>query len=223
MTLLETVWWYLENTLEYSIQMIPCMLVGLFGYLLVRPVRNKRLAGAGLKSGLARECALLVFVMFCAGLSSLTVFPANFWTIGHWTEVLHGQRPLFPPVDWRIQLRTLQLTPFQEIRRAIRGPWVMFLMLANIGIFTPIGFLPALLWRNWRWWKSMLLGLLTSCTIEFVQFFIGRSPDIDDVILNTTGALVGFWLFWLLRSIIPKFTIKFQCQSEGENGNGSLC
>ncbi|WP_394803845.1 VanZ family protein [Muriventricola aceti] len=140
--------------------------------------------------------------------------------MNRWYWVLHGMEPLFPPVDWQIQWDTLQLTPFQEIIRAFRGPWVMFLMVANIGIFCPIGFFPALLWRGWRWWKSALVGLCTSVFIEFVQFFIGRSSDVDDVILNTAGTLVGFWIFWLINALLPQLTIKFQCTTKELPGYG---
>lgn len=92
--------------------------------------------------------------------------------------------------------------------------------VANIGIFCPIGFFPALLWRGWRWWKSALVGLCTSVFIEFVQFFIGRSSDVDDVILNTAGTLVGFWIFWLINALLPQLTIKFQCTTKELPGYG---
>jgi len=209
--------WYLENIWDYFKQMLPCMAVALAVSLLLRPQRISRLERQGLVSAPLREGTLVIFVMFCAGLASLTVFPAYFWTANHWRLALSGQQPLFPPVDWDIQLATLQLTPFQEILRGLKGNWVMFLVVANIGIFLPMGFFPALLWRRPRWWKSTLVGLCTSCTIELVQFFIGRSTDIDDVILNTTGALVGYWMFWLLRAVFPAFCSKFQCHTSEEN------
>ena len=215
MSLIETLWWYLENTVEYFFQMLPCMCIALTLFLLLRPRRQRRLARMRLSSGPWREGGLLLFVMFAAGLAALTLFPAYFWTAGHWRAVLAGAEPLFRPVDFQIQLQTLQMEPLQEIFRAFRGPWVMFLMLANIGIFAPVGFFTALLWRKPRWWKSLLVGFCSSVTIEFIQFFIGRSSDIDDVILNTTGALAGFLLFWLLRLIAPRFTEKFQCQPRG--------
>lgn len=220
MSLWETIQWYWGNILDYGLQMLPCMLIGVFGFLLFLPSRKRRLASLGLSSSSGREAVLLLFVMFCAGLASVTLFPANFWSLNRWYWVLHGTEPLFPPVDWQIQWDTLQLTPFQEIIRAFRGPWVMFLMVANIGIFCPIGFFPALLWRGWRWWKSALLGLCTSVFIEFVQFFIGRSSDVDDVILNTAGTLVGFWIFWLINALLPQLTIKFQCTTKELPGYG---
>ena len=106
------------------------------------------------------------------------------------------------------------LTPFQEIRRALRSMsyWLLFMLLGNIIMFVPVGFFPALLWRRARWWKSLLAGFCSSCTIEFTQFFIGRSTDIDDVILNTAGALAGFLLFCLARALFPGFLSKFQCR-----------
>lgn len=215
MSLTRTLWWYLENIGEYLLQMLPCMCIALILFFLLRPRRLRRLARMGLSSGPWREVGLLLFVMFAAGLVALTLFPAYFWTAGHWRAVLAGTKPLFRPVNFKIQLQTLQMKPFQEIFRAFRGPWVMFLMLANIGIFAPVGFFTALLWRNPRWWKSLLVGFCSSVTIEFIQIFIDRSTDIDDVILNTTGALAGFWMFWLLRLTAPRFTKKFQCQPRG--------
>ena len=199
----------------YLRQMLPLGLLALLAFLLLRPRRARRLERLGLTSGPLREITLCLFVLFCAGLAALTVFPAGFWNLAHWQSALRGETPLFPPVDWVIQRQTLQLIPFQEIWRAFRGPWVMFLMLANIGIFFPVGFFPALLWRGWGWWKALLLGLLTSCIIESIQFFIGRSTDIDDVILNTTGAVLGFGLYALLRALFPRAAVRFHCQDKG--------
>ena len=215
MSLTKIVLWYLGNIWDYFLQMLPCMGVALFIFVLLQPWRHKLLFRQGLSSSLWREVGLLLFTMFSAGLAALTLFPANFWTVGYWSEFLTGNRPLFQPVDFDIQLQTIQIEPFREIFRAFRGPWVMFLMLANIGIFSPIGFLVALLWRRPHWWKSMLIGFFVSLFIEFIQFFIGRSTDVDDVILNTTGALVGYWIFCLLKAIFPNFILKFQCQSRG--------
>ena len=215
MSLMETLWWYLENSWDYLLQMLPCMCVALILFLLLRPWRRKRLARMYLSSGPWREGGMLLFVMSSAGLAALTLFPARFWTVGHWRAVLDGTAPLFRRVDFKLQLQTLQMSPLQEIFRAFRGPWVMFLMLANLGIFAPVGFFTALLWRKPRWWKSLLVGFCASAAIEFIQIFIGRSSDIDDVILNTAGALAGFWIFCFLRAILPKFTQKFQCQPRG--------
>lgn len=47
--------------------------------------------------------------------------------------------------------------------------------------------------------KIILIPLLTSVVIETVQLFEGRRCDIDDVILNTAGAIIGWALFRICR------------------------
>lgn len=214
----------------YVMQMLPLGLLALVILLLLRPVRTKRLRKLGLTSSIWREIALALFVVFCAGLTALTLFPANLWAYvfdgmfrqTYWRWAWSGRSladfyPTWEQTMSQIPYLSEMLTPFQEIQRALRhmSYWLLFMLLGNIVMFMPIGFFPALLWRRWKWWKSLITGFFTSTVIEFVQFFIGRSTDIDDVILNSLGALAGFWIFWLLRSIFPNFIRNFQCQPSG--------
>lgn len=213
-----------SDVLSYVVQMIPMCLLALIVFLLVRPARLGRLKAHGLVSGTLREITLCLFLLFCAGLAALTLFPSNIWTyVISFGRAYPEEYTLFSFYPtWEQTMSGLDhlpnmLTPFQEIRRALghMSYWLLFMLLGNIIMFMPIGFFPALLWRKWRWWRSLLTGFCTSATIEFIQFFIGRSTDIDDVILNTAGALAGFWIFCLLRAIAPNFTEKFQCHPRG--------
>lgn len=198
---LARVWWYMN-------EMLPLALVALGVLLTCRGWRKRRLADRGLVSGMAREVLLALFVAFCAGLAALTLFPGGFWDLyTHWRY--GGQWSGFrswPEIVARLELLPEMLTPFQEITRAWRTGLdiLWFMLLGNIVMFMPLGFFPALLWRKWRWWKSLLVGFCASFTIEFTQFFIGRFTDIDDVILNTTGALAGYWLYCLFRRLWPE-------------------
>lgn len=220
------------DILRYVRQMVPLGLIALVVLLLLKPMRKKRLRELGLVSSLWRETALVLFVAFCAGLAALTLFPANFWAYvfdwffrrdyWNWGWGVSGWRladfyPSWEETASQFAYLPDMLTPFEEISRALnrRSYWLLFMLLGNIIMFMPVGFFPALLWRGWRWWKSLLAGFCASVSIEFIQFFIGRSTDIDDVILNTTGALAGYWAFWLLRMLFPGFTEKFQCQPRG--------
>lgn len=211
----ELLWWYLGNVRDYATQMLPCMCAAAAVYALALPARRRRLDRLGLVSPLRREIALLFCMMFGAGLAALTLFPANFWHRQHWLAALRGERPLFP--HWGDIDHILQLVPLQEIRRAVRGPWVMFLMVANIGIFLPVGVFSALLWRKPRWWKSLAVGLGASTAIESIQYFIGRSADVDDVLLNTAGVLGGYGLFCLAQALFPRLIAGFQCQTRGDD------
>lgn len=220
-----------RDTWDYVQQMIPLGLIALMILLLLRPMRKRRLKEQNLVSSLWRETALLLFVVFCAGLAALTLFPANLWAYV-FDRLFCGKtyfRMVWGDLTWtdfypsweetvsQIPYLPNMLTPFEEISRALnrKSYWLLFMLLGNIIMFMPIGFFPALLWRRWRWWNSLLAGFCTSASIEFIQFFIGRSTDIDDVILNTTGALAGFWIFCLMKAIFPNFTQKFQCQPRG--------
>lgn len=213
-----------SDVLRYVVQMIPMCLLALVIFLIARPARLRRLRTHGLVSGTLREITLCLFLLFCAGLAALTLFPSNIWsyvlTFGRgWYDgaTFFSFYPTWEQTMSSLAYLSNMLTPFQEIRRALgqMSYWGLFMLLGNIIMFMPVGFFTALLWRKPRWWKSLLAGFCSSLTIEFIQFFIGRSSDIDDVILNTAGALAGFWIFCLLRAIFPGFIKKFQCQPRG--------
>ena len=64
-----------------------------------------------------------------------------------------------------------------------------------MGLFGPI----ALPWLN-RWWRVLLVALALSASIEAAQLWIPeRSADVDDVMFNAFGALIGYWLLLLIR------------------------
>ena len=72
-------------------------------------------------------------------------------------------------------------------------------LAGNVLIFVPLGFLPPLLWKKWRhFWATLPLCAGVSLLIEFLQLFLGRSVDVDDLILNTLGGLMGYILFCLI-------------------------
>lgn len=68
--------------------------------------------------------------------------------------------------------------------------------LLNFFLFVPMGFLVPLLWKQYRAEKYVLLfGFGTSFAIEVLQMFCGRTSDVDDLLMNTLGALIGYWMF----------------------------
>ncbi len=93
--------------------------------------------------------------------------------------------------------RGLSLVPFQEIDRGLanaRGsePWIN--LFGNIALFVPFGGLVACLLRVGflgRVATAFVFGVVLSTSIEAAQYLLGRVADIDDVILNGTGSLIG--------------------------------
>ncbi len=43
--------------------------------------------------------------------------------------------------------------------------------------------------------KAVSIGAFIFTMIETVQYPIGRVPDIDDIIINTLGCMLGYWLY----------------------------
>ena len=208
--------WYFEITLDYIRQMLPCMALGAAGFLVLLPWRRKRLYRRGLQSGVVREIGLLVFVLFCAGLAALTVFPSNFWTMAHWRESFQGLRPFFPITPLSQSVQYIGWTPYFLDSFQTMGSWTFYMAAANALIFLPVGFFPNLLWRRPRWWRGLVVGFCASFAIEFLQLFVNRSTDVDDLILNTLGAFAGGLAALLLGKLAPKLTRK--CQVEVRNG-----
>lgn len=83
-------------------------------------------------------------------------------------------------------------------------------IFGNILMFAPLGFFLPLLWRKWDGARVFLVGMGLSVLIETVQLFTGRGTDIDDVILNTLGAVIGYAIFWILKRIAPRLVKAFQ-------------
>lgn len=218
--MIQTLIWYIENIVRQVFQMLPCMAAALVTWSVLRPFRLRQLNAAGLVSPKRRELSLLCCVLFCAGLCALTLFPYGFW--GECLRMLWeaNYRPDFEFPDWKESIRTLKelpksVTPFREIVRVTQGgPWLWFVLWGNIGMFAPIGFCVPLLWRKKRWYHALIIGGLFSFLIEFIQVFAGRVSDVDDIILNTSGALIGFFMYCVLRKMIPLDWDRFHCQKE---------
>lgn len=67
----------------------------------------------------------------------------------------------------------------------------------NIILFMPLGFILPLLWDSFRSRRAILLtGFLLSLAIELSQLLNYRVTDVDDLITNTLGALLGYELLF---------------------------
>lgn len=101
------------------------------------------------------------------------------------------------------------LIPFQEIRRfwiyreqVGTFAWVSNL-LGNVIGFLPFGFILPVIFRNFRsFWSIMFGGFLFSLLVETIQLVTKVGCfDVDDLILNTLGAILGYLAFTLCDKI----------------------
>lgn len=100
---------------------------------------------------------------------------------------------------------TNNFIPFKEILRYKVGSKVfMRNILGNILLFVPFGLFVSHYIKNKKMYPILLISVLVSCSIEFAQTKIGRTADIDDVILNTLGGVIGYFIYKFSDKLIKK-------------------
>ena len=107
----------------------------------------------------------------------------------------------FQDVSWS----TSNFIPFKEILRYEFGSRLFILnVVGNMLMFLPYGFFVGYLLKNKKVIVAVILGIITSVTIETTQLQIGRVFDIDDIILNVFGVVIGFLIYRFLEGIRGK-------------------
>lgn len=98
--------------------------------------------------------------------------------------------------------------PFKEIMRYNFDSSLFFRnVIGNIILFIPFGYLVSYYLKNTKYFIVIILTFITSISTEIIQMYIGRSFDIDDIILNFVGGILGFIIFKIQSKIIDKLPI----------------
>lgn len=96
--------------------------------------------------------------------------------------------------------RMLNLVPFIWVKETYAMGFANMIkqLVINTIMLVPFGFfLPIVFEKMRKCWKTVLVTAVFIFCIEFTQYFIGRSADVDDLIMNSFGALIGYVVFWL--------------------------
>lgn len=94
-----------------------------------------------------------------------------------------------------------EISRFWTYRKQL-GMWACFLnIFGNILAFMPWGYMFPEVSRSRRGFvEAMTAGFMLSFIIECTQFvFAVGSFDVDDLLLNTTGASLGYMLWYAVR------------------------
>ena len=176
-----------DSITGYFLQALPIACLAGVIYIVIRLCRAKK-TSAQIKW--PTELLRLVFVCYLTGLVSLIILPANFWLyvydglfFGWWDEL----GPVF-------QIGDIDLVPSLvgwlggELSL---GSWVKKMLIGNIAMFVPMGFLLPLVTKV-KDRKSLLrASIIIPLACEVLQLVFGRSFDIDDLICNFVGILLG--------------------------------
>lgn len=172
---------FLMSMLMYCVLLLPL-------YLLARFLFMKKK-----KKTFGREVIMLLFFCYCVSIFSQTIIP-DFW-------IESGQLKFA-----QTHFMSSNFIPFATIHNYIeqlQGPiaQIAFYNLAgNIVLFIPFGLFIPLLWQRFRSIGTMLIvSFCIPLFIEGTQYFIGRSSDIDDILLNAIAILWGYGLYLLVN------------------------
>ena len=137
----------------------------------------------------------IIFVTYIMALSYFLFFAENYGRAGVMREYHYN------------------LIPFKEIERFIiyrenlGFTAVALNLFGNIAGFVPFGFfVPMLSDRERKWYALLFLCMEFSLAVELTQliFKVG-SFDIDDIILNTVGGMIGFYGYCLVSAVRRKW------------------
>ena len=128
----------------------------------------------------------------------LAGFLLALWLVGGLVLTLQAAHPL-PG-----QVVDDNLVPFHTLAiywRNLGSEFWMRNLFGNLFLLFPLGLLGPIAFPVLdRWWRIALVALLYSVAIELIQWLVpARSADIDDVIVNLAGALIGYVLLTAAR------------------------
>ena len=99
--------------------------------------------------------------------------------------------------------RSINVLPFNTIFEFLMSGYnintIITNLIGNIAAFMPMGFLLTIVFKRLNTFLRICTAILfASIFIEVVQFFAGvGASDIDDVILNMLGGIMGYWIYRL--------------------------
>jgi glycopeptide antibiotics resistance protein len=170
------------------------LVVGVLFWMVIRGLvlfKNKKYK----RLSVPREMLLNIFAVYIVSLLSITLFPIYII----WGEVVGKFRPainMIPFVDIITDFPRTQFSLAFKIKFLIKN------LMGNLVLLLPFGLFLPMLWNRARsFWTTVVMGVLISFSIEILQYVLayfgygGRAADIDDLILNTLGVVIGYFIF----------------------------
>lgn len=101
--------------------------------------------------------------------------------------------------------------PFKEILRYDLGSSLFYKnIFGNVLLFLPYGIFIGKYVKLEKTSIVMVISFITSLSIEVIQFLIGRVFDVDDIILNVLGGVIGFIIYRIFKKFNDKLPSFFQ-------------
>ena len=110
------------------------------------------------------------------------------------------------PYDFNIVRLIPMISTFNFVKETIVLKTIITNVFGNMLMFMPFGFL-GIVFPKLNNFRVLILDFLFAIIlVESLQYFTRLGVfDIDDVLLNTFGVAIGFWIYrWLNRKFIGK-------------------
>lgn len=177
-----------NSVINQFIQVIPItLLVGLL-YIIFRFLKLKKSNG---DINYKKESLYLIFVCYIVGLFNLVLVPRNFWDI-IWYNIFYNfnENPFAGIFDFSYNF-------IPTIYKIIIGEytldsWGKAMIVGNFLMFIPMGIMLPLVFKNINKKNIFFIAILITLSIEILQPIVGRSFDIDDIIMNFIGSIIGY-------------------------------
>lgn len=180
----------MNKVINYIFNMLPIIFISIPFFVIVRIIIYKFYLKV--KVNWYHEIFLLILYMFIVGLTS---------------QALTGNFSIK-----NIDINKINIIPFKILVEIYQEVFVndninyfIINFLGNIIMFIPIGLLIPILFKTSDLFV-ILSGFCFSLFIEISQLFLIRGTDIDDLIFNTFGSILGLLIYKIL---LKKFRINF--------------
>lgn len=134
------------------------------------------------------QSSFFIYVFMVLTLTGYFLLFKELASHGWWDKISHR-------IETKEHVNVQPFLMFKQFKISSKQVLGNFIMLLPLGIFVPLlfrrlsGFIPV-----------FIICLLVSVCIELMQLITSyRSTDVDDVILNTSGAVVGYVLYSALQ------------------------
>lgn len=165
---------------------ITCLVGG--GYAIYRCIRIKN---ERIPITWGNEIIRWLFVCYLTGFINLTLVPGNLWS--HiWALVFagHSQSEImlftgefnFVPIIIKVLSNQLTL-----------GSWVKTMLIGNVLMLIPLGFFLPFVSTKINNQNVFKIAVIVPVAVEIIQPVVGRSFDVDDLILNFIGIILGYF------------------------------
>lgn len=185
-----------SSVFSLFLQVVPiALLVGII-YAVYRRVLIKK---NDLTVHWGTEIIRWLFVCYLTGLINLILVPMNFWT-SIWADIFLGYRY----VAFSFFSGGINLVPmlFKLAAGELTiGNWVLEMLIYNFLMFVPFGFFLSFVSKKINTKNIWRIAVIVPIAVEIIQPIVGRSFDVDDLVLNFIGITVGFFLAITLKTI----------------------